>query len=260
MFILKQSTAVDVLIGPFVDSTDGDTEETALTISQADVKLSKNGQTMAQKSDVTACAHDANGMYNCELDATDTNTVGTMVLFVHESGALAVRHEFQVVEEAVYVDLFAASAAGYAGITELATVDTVVDGIQTDLDNGTDGLGAIKATADAIETDTQDLQTQIGTAGAGLGDLGGMSTAMKAEVNTEVADVLNTDAHAEPTGVPAANESLGTKIGYLFMALRNRVDVTSTKKTFYDDGDAGEWEKDLTDNGTTYSESEGNAI
>ena len=32
-----------------------------------------------------------------------------------------------------------------------------------DLANGTDGLGAIKATADAIETDTQDLQSKLGT-------------------------------------------------------------------------------------------------
>jgi hypothetical protein len=30
------------------------------------------------------------------------------------------------------------------------TVDTVVDGIQTDLSNGTDGLGAIKTAVDAI--------------------------------------------------------------------------------------------------------------
>jgi hypothetical protein len=32
----------------------------------------------------------------------------------------------------------------------LTTVDTVVDGIQTDLSNGTDGLGAIKTAVDAI--------------------------------------------------------------------------------------------------------------
>ena len=113
MNFLRQSTAVDVLIGPFVDSTDGDTEETGLTISASDVLLSKNGQTLAAKNDATACAHDANGMYNCEFDTTDTNTVGTLVLFVHESGALAVRHEFQVLEEDVYDALFGASAAGF---------------------------------------------------------------------------------------------------------------------------------------------------
>lgn len=110
---LKQSTAVDVLIGPFVDSTDGDTEETGLTIAQADVRLSKNGQTGAQKSDVTTCAHDADGFYNCELDATDTDTVGQLTLYVHVAGALAVRHDYHVIEEAIYDALYGASAAGY---------------------------------------------------------------------------------------------------------------------------------------------------
>lgn len=110
--ILRQSTAVDVLIGPFVDSTDGVTAETALTISQADVLLSKNGQSLTQKSDDTAAAHDSSGYYNCELDATDTNTVGTLVLVVSESGALPVRHEFQVIEEAAYDALYAAAAVG----------------------------------------------------------------------------------------------------------------------------------------------------
>lgn len=71
----------------------------------------------------------------------------------------------------------------------VTTVDTVVDGIQTDLSNGTDGLGAIKTDTAAILVDT----AQIGVAGAGLTDLGGMSTTMKAEVNAE-ADTAITDA------------------------------------------------------------------
>lgn len=81
-----------------------------------------------------------------------------------------------------------------------------------------------------------------------------------AEVNAEVVDVLTVDTIAEPTGVPAATATLATKIGYLYMALRNKVTVTATKKTFFDDGDAAEWEKDLSDDATTYTESEGNAI
>ena len=43
---LKQSTAVDVILGPFVDEDDGKTAETGLTIAQADVRLSKNGANM----------------------------------------------------------------------------------------------------------------------------------------------------------------------------------------------------------------------
>ena len=222
MQILKQSTAVDVIIGPFVDSTDGDTEETALTINAADVKLSKNGQTMAGKSDVTACAHDANGMYNCELDSTDTNTVGTMVIFVHVTGALAVRHEFQIVEEAVYDAMFAANAAGplqstdagrkldvtaagTAGIDwgNIENATTVVDLSGTDINlvdtcttnidmRGTDSaataadLAIVDSNVDAILLDT----AEIGTAGAGLTDLGGMSTAMRAQVESEANDAL----------------------------------------------------------------------
>jgi len=110
---LKKSTAIDILIGPFVDNTDGDTEETALTIAQADVRLSKNGQVGAQKSDVTAAAHDADGFYNCELDAIDTNTVGQLTAYVHVSGALAVRHDYHVVAESIYDALFGASASGF---------------------------------------------------------------------------------------------------------------------------------------------------
>jgi hypothetical protein len=110
--IIRQSTAVNVMVGPFVDSTDGATAETGLTISQADVRLSKNAGDMAQKSDNTALVHDEIGYYLCELDATDTNTVGALMLAVNESGALPVRMDFQIVEEAVYDALFAASATG----------------------------------------------------------------------------------------------------------------------------------------------------
>ena len=128
--ILRQSTAVDVLIGPFVDESDGKTAETSLTIEDSDVRLSKEGQNMVPKNDDTNCAHDEIGYYNCELDATDTNTVGHLVLAVHESGALPVRHEFQVVEEAIYDTMYE------GGISDLETkidaIDTVVDAILVD--------------------------------------------------------------------------------------------------------------------------------
>jgi hypothetical protein len=47
----------------------------------------------------------------------------------------------------------------YATAAALATVDTVVDGIQTDLSNAPDGLGAIKAETALIVADTNELQT-----------------------------------------------------------------------------------------------------
>jgi hypothetical protein len=113
---LRANTAVDVLIGPFIDDTDGKTAETALTLSQADIKLSKNGQALAQKNDDTSAAADANGYYNCELDTTDTNTEGTLVLIVHESGALPVRHDFMVLSEAAWDSKYIAKDDGFMDV------------------------------------------------------------------------------------------------------------------------------------------------
>ena len=99
---LKQSTAVTLQIGPFVASTDGNTDETDLTIAQADVRLSKNGGDFAQKTDSTSCTHDELGWYGCPIDATDTGTLGRLQLMVHETGALPVWHEFNVISANEY--------------------------------------------------------------------------------------------------------------------------------------------------------------
>jgi hypothetical protein len=103
---LKQSTAYTLKIGPFVDETDGKTAETALTISQADVRLSKNGGDMAQKNESTSCTHDEIGVYDCPVNSTDTGTLGCLELFVHESGALPVWEKYMVLPSNVWDTLF----------------------------------------------------------------------------------------------------------------------------------------------------------
>ena len=90
---LKQSTAATVVLGPFVDDTDGKTAETALTISQADVRLSKNAGTFAQANEATSATHMENGYYSKPLSTTDTNTLGRLTITVAESGALPIRQE-----------------------------------------------------------------------------------------------------------------------------------------------------------------------
>jgi hypothetical protein len=137
MLLLKQSTAVTVKIGPFLDDSDGKTAETGLTISQAGVRLSKNGANVAQKHEASACTHDELGIYGCPLDATDTGTLGRLQLWVHESGALPVWHEFMVVPANVYDSLVSGS--------DYLQADTV----QVE---GSDATGQINAQVDqAIE-------------------------------------------------------------------------------------------------------------
>ena len=121
-----------------------------------------------------------------------------------------------------------------ATAANLTTVDTVVDGIQTDLSNATDGLGALKTLIDnvqtkanAIEVDTQDLQTQIGTAGAGLTDLGGMSTTMKAQVNTE-ADTALTDYDPPTNAEMEARTPTAAQLAYITANAATALPVTFT--------------------------------
>lgn len=106
MQVLKQSTTVTIMIGPFLDATDGVTEETAL--GSMGVELSKNGGAWATRNDATATAHGAEGWYTCELNATDTNTLGILKVKAHASAThLPVWHEFMVMPANVYDGIIA---------------------------------------------------------------------------------------------------------------------------------------------------------
>jgi hypothetical protein len=105
---LKQSTAATLPFGPFVDSGDGDTEEESFTISQADIRLSKNGGAFAQSNNAAGATHMENGQYGVPLDTTDTNTLGRLRVYVHESGGLYVWQDFMVVPANVWDAMFGA--------------------------------------------------------------------------------------------------------------------------------------------------------
>ena len=104
---LKQSTAATITLGPFQDSTDGNTDETALTLSQADIRLSKNDGAFAQKNESTSASHKEIGYYSCNLNTTDTNTAGILTVAVHETGALSVRQDYLVLPANIYDSWFA---------------------------------------------------------------------------------------------------------------------------------------------------------
>lgn len=94
---LRQSTSVDVPIGPFLDSTDGVTLESGLTLTQPDIRLKKNGGAWAQKAAAQTLAYEEGGYYEVTLDATDTGTLGLLRLAVAKTGALPIWEDFEVV-------------------------------------------------------------------------------------------------------------------------------------------------------------------
>lgn len=100
---LKQSTASqEVLLGPFLDDTDGKTAETALTIANTDIKIWKAGGTTEASKNSGGATHIASGRYYAVLDATDTDTLGPLEINVHVTGALPVRRECIVLTAAAY--------------------------------------------------------------------------------------------------------------------------------------------------------------
>lgn len=100
---LRQSTAGQVIeLGMFLDSTDGNTEESALSIANTDIKVWKHGATSLVNKNSGGATIMANGVYHCTLDATDTDTLGGLVLYVHVAGALVVKKECIVMTAANY--------------------------------------------------------------------------------------------------------------------------------------------------------------
>ena len=114
------------------------------------------------------------------------------------------------------------------------------------------------ADINSILGDTEDLQIQVGTAGAGLSDLGGMSHAMKTEINDEVVDVVKTDTTSEPSqGDPPATPTMEQMQAYLYFKLRNKGETTASEDAMYNDaGDTKVMKSTISDNGTTFTKSE----
>lgn len=140
---LKKSTAVDIVVGPFVDDEDGATLKTGLTIAQADVQLSKNAGSFAQKNNATSATHLKDGQYKVPLSTTDTDTNGYMRVSITMSGCLPVWAEYLIIPANVYDSLVGGSASLDVSATSVrsavglgsANLDTQLSGINSKTTN-----------------------------------------------------------------------------------------------------------------------------
>lgn len=205
---LKQSTALTVILGPFLDDTDGKTPETALTVTSIEVDLYKG----ATKSDLTITAsggnndmaHVANGYYSLELTTGNTDTLGHLLVTANISGALPVWRSFVILPANVYDsliggsdalqvhtneitnDLITANALAATATAEIA--NAVWDEVQaTHTTAGTFGhyldaevsdvvAPTAAAVADAVWDEGLGAHLIAGSAGDALNDAGGTTT------------------------------------------------------------------------------------
>jgi hypothetical protein len=236
------------------DTYDGGTGAsiTMTGLAVTDIEIYKDGGVTQRASDAGYTLLDTDGIdfdgitgiHGFSIDLSDNTDAG-----FYEVGPW-----YHVVISAITVDgqtvNFVAAAFRIVSATR-GLAGTALPNAAADAAGGLPVSDAGGLDLDAILVDTD---TTIPSLIAALNDLSA------AAVNAEVVDALATDTYGEPAGVPGATVALATKIGYLYMALRNQVTVTATKKTFFDDGGAAEWEKDLSDDGVTFTETEGNSI
>lgn len=333
MIHLRQSTASqEVPLGHFVDDADGKTAETGLTIANTDIKVWKAGATTLANKNSGGATHISGGIYYCTLDATDTDTIGPLVLFVAVSGALAVRVECEVLDEAQYDALFGTTAfstltaaqvnteadtalsdvgltgavtgridaavssrlatAGYtapldaAGTrsavglasanldTQLTAIDDYLDTEVAAIKAKTDNLPAAPAaTGDCITA--AGVRAAVGLASANLDTQfdalptaaentaavwAAASRTLTANTNfndptaAAIAAAVVAETMTELSAIPSASPTLKQAIALLYMALRNKVDVTGSAKEIHTDAGTVLATKALTDDGSTYSE------
>lgn len=220
-FWLKQSTAVTVKFGPFLDDTDGKTEETGLTISQADIRLSKNGGNIAQSNNVAGATHDELGYYNVPLNTIDTNTLGTLRVAVHKGGALPVWQDFMIVSANAWDSMFGSDKL-QVDIVEISGDSVAADNLESDYD-GT-GLNRSNST---IGTATN-VTNAVDILQAAADKVWATTTRTLTSFGTLVADIWN-DSISEPSaGAPPATPTRGVGQNWFWMHFRNQGTLNKT--------------------------------
>jgi len=212
----------DTVLIPFntFSSDDPAASVTITNLADADLKVHKDGAIAQIVTDGATIAIDFDGITGNHLATIDTS-----VDAAYATGSeYAVRMEGTTVDGATinaWIGAFSIERAGAAlallkGTNSLANIEDKIDIIDTNVDQietavitnaaGTDvaaDIIAVKAETVLILADTDD----IGVAGAGLTDLGGMSTGMKNEMNAEadtaIADVNLDHLVGTATAIPA---------------------------------------------------------
>jgi len=241
---LKQSATTVLKLGPFLDSTDGDTVEAGITLVQADIRLSKNGGDFAQKGNASSSVYDEAGFYNSTVSVVDTGTLGSLKVAVHRTGSLAVWHDYSVVDKNYWASKYSSDILDVNTIQVGGTVQTALDindiltdtaELQTDdipgrLDTLSASVAVIDGNVDLTLADTNELQTDdipgridtlSGTLTTILADTGELQTDdIPGRLNTISGSVTVIDtaiSNIQGTGFASATSSLA--------AIRTRGDI-----------------------------------
>ncbi len=228
-----------------VDATDGLTAETGVTGTP---RIAKNGvsSAAASASIVQVDATNMPGLYYLELTAGEVDTLGHILISFKTAATAQWHGSVQIVG----YDPYDGTGLGVANLDAAVTSRAVAG-------------DSMALTAAAINLIWDELTSESRTASSfgqlfkDVLDANITTRATPTEVNAQVVDVMNVDTIAElSVAAPAATPTINTALMLIYMALRNKLDVTATFKEVHNDAGTIVTKKALTDDGTTYSEAE----
>jgi uncharacterized protein YjbJ (UPF0337 family) len=217
--VLREDTASQTRqIGPFVDNTGA--VLSGLTISNTDVKLSKQGAAAVNKNS-GGCTHDVNGMYLCTFDATDSSTAGSLQVTVVESGALPVYHEFQVATQSVYDACCDSASATQTFPTNFASLAITGGGAVTagTVSDKTGYSLSGTQTFNNTGTWTGNLSGSVGSVTGAVGSVTGAVGSVTGNVGGTINGLTSTAQGNVRTALGMATNNLDTQLGTINTAV-----------------------------------------
>jgi len=212
MRFLKQSTSVDVVIGPVWSTTDGSLKgDLAYNASGINCDLYKVGT----KADVTLANSAGDGyfragsgeaQYILTLSTGHTDTLGMLRLTLSATGYYMKPEDFMVVPANVWDALFGSDKL-QVDVTQVEGADasdTLIGADADTLETLSDEIAVIGGNVDSILTDTSELQTDWHDGGR----LDLILDAASAPSAADVADAVWDEAIADHDGVGSTGEQL----------------------------------------------------
>ncbi len=255
------------------------------TLAAGDVQVSKDGGAFANLTTLPAVTPAAGKGIKVTLSATEMTADNVTVVFSDAAGAEWCDLIVNIATAARQIDDLATPTNITAGTittaTNLTNLPAIPNNWLTAAGIAADAITDAKVAADvtiasvtgAVGSVAGQTLANLDVASSTLATAANLATvagyidtevaAILAAVDTEVAaikaktDLLPGATMAElAQGIPPATPSLEQAIMALYMALRNKLDVTATTKSVTNDAGTVIFKKALSDDGTTYSEAE----
>jgi len=232
----KQSTAATLIVGPILDSTGAEYSGAVI----GDLSISKNGGTLTALAAAATLTHIANGQYTLVMTTSNLDTLGRLQITCNKSTYQMPPIGLNIVPAMVFDSLVlgtdvlqgdvtqfgGTNLTATAGIPEVKVASIAADAINaaalaanavTEIQTGL----ATQTSVDAIQTDTNDIQTRLPTAlvGGKMNSIAELDPASVTAVQTGLA--TSTALTAVGNNVTAILEDTGTTIPTQITALNN---------------------------------------